>query len=211
MKYELLQALIPLLEEYERSYPQQQQLQHFAVWLARQTASEEQIGHKNSQDSGNEAATIQTRILFLSRYARAYAKKALEHSPLGSIDEYAYLELVAKTNGLTKSDLIYRNRHEKPTGMEIIRRLQASGLIEQTDDPDDKRSKQLHLTETGRQTLEAHAAQMDHVAFLLSANLNGAEKLLLLQILEKLEIFHQLLQAKVKGGDSSVFELPKQE
>ena len=147
----------------------------------------------------------------MSRYARAYAKKALEHSPLGSIDEYAYLELVAKTNGLTKSDLIYRNRHEKPTGMEIIRRLQASGLIEQTDDPDDKRSKQLHLTETGRQTLETHAAQMDHIAFLLSANLNGAEKLLLLQILEKLEIFHQLFQAKVKGGDSSVFELPKQE
>ena len=211
MKYELLQTLLPMLEEYERAYPKQQHLQHFAVWLARQTATEEQISHKSNQDSETEAAAIQTRILFLSRYARAYAKKALEHSPLGSIDEYAYLELVAKTGGMTKSDLIYRNRHEKPTGMEIIRRLQAAGFIEQTDDPDDKRSKQLHLTEAGRQVLDAHAAPMSQVTSLLSGNLNGAEKLLLLQILDKLESFHRLLQAKMKGGNFTVFERPEQE
>ncbi|HOY08225.1 MAG TPA: MarR family transcriptional regulator [Saprospiraceae bacterium] len=203
MKYELLNSLLPFLEEYERTYPKHQHPQHFAVWLARQTSTEEQVANKET-DSGpevTEATEIQRIVLFLNRYMKSYAKKALEVSSLGNLDEYLYLHAVSQAGGLSKSDLIYRNRHEKPTGMEIIRRLLAGGLIAQTDDQEDRRSKQLHITEYGQAALNQVVARMDFVTQLLSGSLNGAEKLLLLQILEKMESFHQLLQAKTKGGD----------
>jgi DNA-binding MarR family transcriptional regulator len=197
MKYELLQSLLPYLEEYERTYPKQQNPQHFAVWLARQASSPEQVAQRGA---GQEGAEIQRLVVFLSRYARSYAKKALENSPLGSMDEFMYLEAVSKSGGLSKSDLIYRNRHEKPTGMEIIRRLLAGGWIAQTDDPEDRRSKQLNITETGSNTLASVADRMYLATELTAGNLNGAEKLLLLQILGKMESFHQLMQARAKNG-----------
>jgi DNA-binding MarR family transcriptional regulator len=201
MKYELLSSLLPFLEEYERTYPKHQHPQHFAVWLARQTSTEEQVSGKDAGTAVTEATDIQRIVLFLNRYMKSYAKKALEVSSLGSLDEYLYLHAVSQSGGLSKSDLIYRNRHEKPTGMEIIRRLLAGGLIKQTDDQEDRRSKQLHITENGQNVLDQVVARIGFVTELLSGSLNGAEKLLLLQILEKMESFHQLLQARTKGGD----------
>ena len=201
MKYELLNSLLPFLEEYERTYPKQQHPQHFAVWLARQTSTEEQVSGREAGTAVTEATDIQRIVLFLNRYMKSYAKKALEVSSLGSLDEYLYLHAVSQAGGLSKSDLIYRNRHEKPTGMEIIRRLLAGGLIGQTDDQEDRRSKQLHITENGQNVLNQVVARIGFVTELLSGSLNGAEKLLLLQILEKMESFHQLLQARTKGGD----------
>ena len=201
MKYELLHSLLPFLDEYERSYPKQQHPQHFAVWLARQTATEEQVAGRDGAPETSKATEIQRIVLFLSRYMKSYAKKALEISTLGSLDEYLYLHAVSQAGGLSKSDPIYHHRHEKPTGMEIIRRLMAGGLIGQTDDPDDRRSKQLHITPDGQNALNEVVTRIDLVTELLSGNLNSAEKMLLLQILEKLESFHQLLQARTKGGD----------
>lgn len=203
MKYELLQTLLPYLEEYERAYPKQQHSQHFAVWLARRTAETEQVtsGKEASRPGGGESAGIPQLLVFLNRYARNYAKKALEGSVLGGMDEYVYLSILSGTGGLTKSDLIYRNRHEKPTGMEIIRRLLTAGLVEQSDDPDDRRSKQLRITDSGREALQKVDVRMNVVWELITGNLNTAEKMLLLQILEKLEAYHQLLLARTKGGN----------
>lgn len=199
MKYELLQTLLPYLEEYERSYPNQERTQHFAVWLARKTAEQEQV--KPSDAGHDEAARIQQLLVYLNRYARNYAKKALEGSVLGGMDEYVYLRILSDTGGMTKSDLIYRNRHEKPTGMEIIRRLLTAELVEQSDDPDDRRSKQLRITASGSNVLNQLSVRMHVVWELVTGNLNSAEKLLMLQILEKLETFHQLLLARTKGGN----------
>lgn len=203
MKYELLQTLLPYLEVYEKAYPKQQNPQHFAVWLARQSANKQQVASRKTSD-GNEksdSAEIGTLLVFLNRYARNYAKKALEGSALGSMDEFVYLAILLEAGAQTKSELIYRNRHEKPTGMEIIRRLLAAGLVVQSDDPNDRRSKQLQITENGQALVKQVVEKMDFVTELLTGNLNSAEKLLLLQILDKLEDFHQFIQAKTKGGD----------
>lgn len=203
MKYELLQTLLPYLEEYERTYPQQAHTQHFGVWLARRAAEEEQVATRSETAAAtpDTSSRIQHLLVFLNRYARGYAKKALDGSVLGGIDEYVYLTVLSETGGLTKSELIYRNRHEKPTGMEIIRRLLTAGLVVQSDDPDDRRSKQLRITEAGRAALEKVGVRMNLVREITTGNLNSAEKLLLLQILEKLESFHQLLLARTRGGD----------
>ena len=203
MKYELLQTLLPYLEAYEKTYPKQQNTQHFAVWLARQSAENQDLTTRETKEGSekSESAEIGTLLVYLNRYARNYAKKALDGSPLGSMDEFVYLAILLESGAQTKSELIYRNRHEKPTGMEIIRRLLLAGFVEQSDDPVDRRSKQLKLTHDGQNVLKQVVERMDFATELLTGNLNNAEKMLLLQILEKMEGFHQFIQAKTKGGD----------
>ena len=203
MKYHLLQSLLPHLEAYERAYPQQHSPQHFAVWLARQTADEQHLAAaRDASGPVHEAPedSISRLLVFLHRYARGYAKKALEGSPLGTMDEYAYLGILLHDGPMTKSELIQRNRHEKPTGMEIIRRLLGMNLVAQSDDPDDRRSKQLRATPEGAVVAGQVSEEMGKVSQLLMGNLNPTEKMLLLQLLERLEQFHQVVQAKMKTG-----------
>lgn len=203
MKYELLQTLLPYLDAYERVYPKQQNPQHFAVWLARQSAAAEQVAlrHGPKVNAQSESVEIGKLLVYLNRYAKNYAKKALDGSLLGGMDEFVYLAILLYEGAITKSELIYRNRHEKPTGMEIIRRLLTAGFVEQSDDPDDRRSKRLLITDAGKAVFGQVVERMDFVSELLTGSLNSAEKMLLLQILEKLEGFHQLVLAKTKGGD----------
>jgi DNA-binding MarR family transcriptional regulator len=202
MKYRLLESLLPQLDAYERAYPQQSNPQHFAVWLARQTAEVQQVAaRRDAAPTGEtENVSIGRLVVFLNRYVKLYARKALENSPLGSVDEFVYLGALLEFGSMTKSDLIQRNRHEKPTGMEIIRRLLAMGFVAQADDPDDRRSKQLSITPAGQAVFFQATERMQVVSQLLTGNLNGAERLLLLQLLEKLETFHQVVLAKTKGG-----------
>lgn len=206
MKYDLLKTLLPYLEAYERSYPMVHNPQHFAVWLARQTTESEQV--VNGENAGSAPNTpdagIGTLLIYLNRYLKGYSRKALENSPLGGMDEFVYLATLLEFGALTKSDLIQRNRHEKPTGMEIIRRLMALGFVTQSNDPDDRRSKRLAVTTEGIAVFKQVAGRMQQVMELTAGNLSSAEKLLLLQILEKLENFHQVILAKTRGADFDV-------
>lgn len=202
MKYDLLQTLLPHLEAYERAYPKGQSARHFAVWLLRQTTDPEELqeGSAGAAEREKTDGAIGKLLIYLNRYIKVYARKALEGSPLGTMDEFVYLVMLTEQGALTKSDLIQRNRHEKPTGMEIIRRLLALGLIAQSDDLDDRRSKRLTITPQGTNVSGQVAGQMAKVSTLLTGNLTMAEKLLLLQLLDKLENFHQLVLAKLKKG-----------
>ena len=203
MKYDLLHNLLPHLEAYERAYPKGHNPQHFAVWLVRQTTDSEPLNEHPAGLAEREKMddSIIRLLTYLNRYVKIYARKALENSPLGTMDEFVYLVMLIEQGPLTKSDLIQRNRHEKPTGMEIIRRLLALGLITQSDDLDDRRSKRLTITTAGAEVSGQVTGQMTKVSTLLTGNLTVAEKLLLLQLLDKLEDFHQLVLAKLKKGD----------
>jgi MarR family transcriptional regulator, lower aerobic nicotinate degradation pathway regulator len=203
MKYQLLESLLPHLEAYERAYPNLQHPQHFAVWLARHTAETEQVAVRDTPLHNHETddVTIGKLLFFLTRYVKSYSRKALENSVLGSMDEFVYIVMLLEYGPLTKSDLIQRNRHEKPTGMEIIRRLLASGLIVQADDPSDRRSKRLSITAAGKTAFVEISRRMDLISGITTGNLNAAEKMLLLQLLEKLEHYHQVVLAKTKGGN----------
>lgn len=199
MKYELLHTLLPYLEAYERAYPKAQGPQHFAVWLLRQTTESDPVpAGESEQAAENTDSGIGKLLVYLNRYRKVYARKALEGSALGTVDEFAYLALLIEQGPLTKSDLIQRNRHEKPTGMEIIRRLLVLGMAVQSDDPDDRRSKRLTITTLGTATAGQVAGQMGKVSTLLTGTLSAAEKMLLLQLLEKLEGFHQLTMARLR-------------
>jgi MarR family transcriptional regulator, lower aerobic nicotinate degradation pathway regulator len=200
MKYGLLNQLLPLLEAFERAFPGEQDPQRFAVWLmAQQPAVEETTPSDIATSRQESEASALVRLLaFLHRYARLYARKGLEATNLGSLEEYAYLDTLRQSGPISKTELIQKNRHEKPTGMEIIRRLLDLGLMLQQDDRDDRRSKLVSLSPQGIELLDTLTETMQKIFRLTTGNLSAVERLQLLQLLEKLERFHQVVQARLK-------------
>jgi DNA-binding MarR family transcriptional regulator len=195
--YPLLHQLIDQLEHFQRAHQGARAVSDFAHWLLREeAASSETTENRRTPEQAFQFVRMNT--LFY-RTARQYARKALEGTPLRSEDEYAYLDLL-KNGPLPKTALIHLNRHEKPTGMDIIRRLVASGLARQSDNPDDGRSQLIHITESGSALVQQLAPRMQFVAELSTGNATEGDMTRSIAFLDELEQFHQLVLAKTKGN-----------
>ncbi|RAJ93102.1 DNA-binding MarR family transcriptional regulator [Larkinella arboricola] len=194
MNYHFLKQLLDYAENFERdvSAPEQQTVASFATWLLNQAA---QPVHNTQQEGAFGQVLpdtlISIMVSYLYRYARLYSKKVIDASPLTTLDDFTYLVILLRKGDLpTKTDLIERNIHEKTTGTEVLRRLLAHGLIEQFDDPNDRRSKRLKLTDRGRAVMLDLMPRMSQVATLVGGNLTDTEKTQLVYLLTKLHQFH---------------------
>jgi DNA-binding MarR family transcriptional regulator len=105
---------------------------------------------------------------------------------------------------MSKSDLIMHNRHEKSTGMEIIKRLIGLRLIAQAEDPADKRSKILSLTAEGLKEVGQSYARVNIAYHLITGNLSDTDKMALNRLLGRLELYHQVLAAKTRNESFEV-------
>ncbi len=201
MNYALLQQLIADCAQYEQDNGQPADMPQFARWLANKYDPLENVNMVSTAVEGESTEVVIGRIVFfLTRYAKIYAKKALEGSVLSSIDEFIYLAaLLHYQKGLSKSELIRYNRHEKPTGMEIIRRLIALGLVAQAPSEMDKRSTVLAITEAGKAVVFPLFDKMSVVSKVIVGDLGAKEQLQLVALLEQLEHFHQGLLGSLKG------------
>lgn len=202
MNYALLQQLITECAQYEQTNGQQADMPQFARWLANKYDPLEHVNMEASTavEGASTEVVIGRIVFFLTRYAKIYAKKALEGSVLSSIDEFVYLAaLLHYQKGLSKSELIRYNRHEKPTGMEIIRRLIALGLVAQAPSEMDKRSTVLAITEAGKAAIFPLFDKMSVVSKVIVGDLGVKEQLQLAGLLEQLEHFHQGLLGSLKG------------
>lgn len=194
MNYNLLKQLISQAEAFERETPAEAQptVADFAIWLVNQYTL------PPASKGGNLPATtdsvdIHIGILtaFLYRYTRLYSKKVLDKTLLTTLDDFTYLIMLLEDPiAPTKTALIERNIHEKTTGIEVLRRLLNNGLVEQFDDPDDRRSKRLKLTDRGRQEIRSLIPPMSQVAALVGGDLTPDEKGQLMGLLTKLHLFH---------------------
>ena len=203
MDIQFIKKLLDEADRFSKETGGEADLARFGAWLQGQRRP----AHKSAAlpaapVSGGE--TTESRIgkllVFLNRYAKAYTKKLLEGSMLSSSDEFVFLISLLNYGKMTKTELIEASRLEKPTGMEVLRRLLALGLVAQEGHDTDKRSKNIQLTEAGREALFACLARFDQLALLLSGNLDDAEKNELLRLLQKLEDFHLPLHTMRRGA-----------
>lgn len=134
----------------------------------------------------------------LARFADMYTKKVLEHLPLSNTDDIVYLMILDRHDSPRKSELIQQGLSEFSTGVEIIRRLLHAGLVEELPDPEDRRSKRIRLTDTGRSLLYEIYPKMGAVADIVAGSLQEQEKDLLIQILGRLDGLHQEAYQTVK-------------
>ena len=150
---------------------------------------------KNEKMAQDQAFQLDNNIgklfVYMSRYAKSYIKKALDGTPLLTAEDFTALAILLTHDNLSKSELIHHNLQEKTSGMEVIRRLLAAGLIQQWDDEKDKRSRQIAITDQGKQLLYNVFEDMNDVGKMISGNLTVSEKLTLGYLLQKLEDFHQ--------------------
>ncbi len=199
MPYDFLKELIIFTEQYEADIDGKvtPTAKDFAVWLFNKTKSHRsediRMGDAPYEEveNGNKIETeISILIVNMYRYARVYSKKALENTPLQTVDEFGYLATLLTYNCLKKTELIAKNIHEKPTGMEIIKRLLQNGLIDQFDDEQDKRSKLVRLNDKGKYLLYSIFDKMGKVSDIVTGDLERDEKIQLLYFLKKLDRFH---------------------
>jgi MarR family transcriptional regulator, lower aerobic nicotinate degradation pathway regulator len=212
---DFLKQLIDAAEQYSGtlSSPESADLGQFAVWMqskAPNIISVDPSGHKQ-QGSETIDSSIAKYITFLSRYAKLYTKRLLEGQILQSIDEFVMLITLLKREAVTKSELLEMCRIEKPTGMEILRRLSLLQLIAQRNHDSDKRSQLIMLTPQGRDALFSVIGRFDALALLMTGNLTDTEKLELKRLLEKLELYHTPLRIAAKRGNWEEIERMRKE
>lgn len=199
--YSLLKELLNLLETYENEAEGREvSVVSFSVWLNQHLSypspvmvmKEKRMGMENIEDE--QAETVMTMLIsYLYRYAKNYSKKALEGTPLSTIDEFTFLATLSYRGSLTKTELINLHLLEITSGIEVIKRLTKAGLMESFSDQNDKRSKRMKLTHEGKRVLNTVMGKMDEVAHIVSGNLSGEERNQLLPLLHKLNDFHAVI------------------
>jgi MarR family transcriptional regulator, lower aerobic nicotinate degradation pathway regulator len=202
MNFSFIKQLIGAAEQFAEQYPGNTDMARFARWLQEQINEQPMpVAPPVDPASGETLDSVLVKLLiYLNRYAKMYSKKALEGTLLGSVDEFVFLIYLENMGQATKMELIEMARLEKPTGMEIVRRLLKMGFITQEKHATDQRSKSIRITPQGQAALFSSFEKMGQVSHLVAGNLRLPEKMHLLQLLQQLEDFHRPIRQEFKNA-----------
>lgn len=198
MNYNLIKKVLDLVEQFEvennlTSYPENS-LEDFKRWIVINYNSGNIDNEPNweGKENGRSAeSVINTLIVHMNRYAKSYSKSAIFGSDFSTQEDFIYLINLKAFGEMTKMDLIKKNVHEKPAGMQIINRLIGQGWVDQTASEIDKRSKVLKISDNGLQVLESQMDKIRKATKIVTGNLTQNEKMELIRLLNKLNDFHQ--------------------
>lgn len=199
MKYLLINQVIELVAQYEseNSQPQNQNIEHFKHWVAKAYLAGEakatDIDWEGKSTGRSIESVIATSLVHLNRYAKIYSKSAILNSEFTTQDDFIYLIVLQAYGAMGKMELIRKNIHDKPVGMQIIKRLVDRKWVHQTDSKVDKRSKVIEISELGKKALAKQMNAIRSATQIVSGNLNPAEKHQLIELLEKLTQFHEAI------------------
>jgi DNA-binding MarR family transcriptional regulator len=180
-------------------------LEELGAWMMHEKSSlgipTSDLVHEAAQQADTLESRIARYIVYMYRFARGYGKKLLHQHPLSSIDDVPYLLMLLYQGPATKMELIHANLHEKTTGMEIIKRLQKLGFMEQHPDPRDGRQRMMRLTDSGRSLCISLLRDLQDFGMLVNGNLTLTEKHQLMHLLQKLYGFHLRIHEQEKHRD----------
>lgn len=168
----------------------------FAQWIIdNETNSQFSTSTKKTKNLvvNNIEEEISRLLVLMYRYAKVHLKTYLSDFPELIQEDFTYLYALKRVGSLTKTQLIETNVHEKTSGLEVIRRLIAHGLVKESIDKIDKRSKRLVITPKGDKAFWSIKAVTNKVAKLITGKLTKEEKLQFYHILRKLDAFHHPL------------------
>lgn len=200
MNYTLLKELLEAVQQFENEIdkPEEATLQQFGRFLAinQQTIVkdfEELPPEIDAMQEYQLNILINIMVVHLYRYAKAYSRQLQKLPDDISLEEFGYLVSLQDSGSISQTKLIELNIHEKTSGIEIVKRLIKRELLESVDNPDDKRSKLIRLTDKGLEAINTFLPRMTGLAKVVVADLDFGQKLNLLGILEHLHRFHNPL------------------
>lgn len=195
MDFDLLTDVIEHFKQYQLATPagKKSSMNDFGLWLNQQRyITDKPVDSSHTEMIGTNEVEVEIGklLVFLNRYAKLLIKKGLQDFPELVNEDFTYLYSLMGCESMTKMQLIEKNVHEKPTGLEVIKRLLRHKIIGERDDEEDKRSKRVFLTEKGKGIFFQTLSQMGEVSKLISGNLTASEKIQLFNLLKKLDDFH---------------------
>jgi DNA-binding MarR family transcriptional regulator len=203
MNYQLVKDLIDLAEEFERfnseSGNYSTDIKGFKKWVIdiyKDERSQNEPGWEGKLLGRSPESIISSLIVHMNRFGKSYFKSAIHGSEFSTQDDVIYLIVLKFSPKISKMDLIKKNVHEKPAGMQIINRLMANEWIEQTDSEIDKRSKLISITKKGLQALDRVMKKIRQATDIVAGDLMYEEKMELIRLLNKLNDFHQPIYDK---------------
>lgn len=214
MDFDLLTEIVDSFKTYqfELKNNKRSTLIDFATWIQDHNyplVNAEFSIQKNADWQQEIEVGISRLLVHLYRYAKIHIRNSMSDFPELVSEDFTYLYTLQRFGSMTKTQLIERNIHEKPTGIEIIKRLLKHKLIMEAVDENDKRSKQLTITKLGEKTFYKTKDITTDIAKLVSGNLNQIEKQTLFQLLKKLDHFHNpiFLTKESKSANTLLIEL----
>lgn len=196
MNYGLIKGVLDLVQEFEvetnNNNHFETSVEGFKNWISTNNNTIVNEPNWEGKENGRSAeSVINTLIVHLNRYAKSYSKSAIVGSDFSTQEDFIYLINLKAFGEMSKMDLIKKNVHEKPVGMQIINRLINQGWIEQRNSKTDKRSKVISISETGLQALGNQMDKIRQATSIVTGNLSQNEKMELIRLLNKLDDFHQ--------------------
>lgn len=196
MNYGLIKDVLDLVQEFEietnNNSHFETSVEGFKNWISTNNNTIVNEPNWEGKENGRSAeSVINTLIVHMNRYAKSYSKSAIVGSDFSTQEDFIYLINLKAFGEMSKMDLIKKNVHEKPVGMQIINRLINQGWIEQRNSKTDKRSKVISISKTGIEALENQMDKIRQATSIVTGNLSQNEKMELIRLLQKLDDFHQ--------------------
>lgn len=197
MNYSLAKDAIQLLEQFDSENKNSQyssDIEGFKNWIYHQQnkikPSERNIIWEGKENGRSPESVISTLLIHLNRYAKTYSKSAIAGSEFSTQEEFIYLINLQSFGEMTKTELIKKNIQDKPVGNLIINRLIKNDWVKQVDSKTDKRTKVISITQKGIDVLENQMKNIRNATKIVSGNLSEDEKYTLIELLNKLDHFH---------------------
>jgi DNA-binding MarR family transcriptional regulator len=190
--FEIIQKLVGWVDQFTQDQDKKEiSIEDFLVWLNSRVFSDNHT-HIDHHDKDQVNMELSFLLIMQNRHFKSYAKKALVDSALSSPDTFSFLYHLSLVDSYRKMELIRMHMLEAPSGIEVLKRLLAKGLIEEFDDPDDKRAKRIKISIKGKEELEASLPAMQQVFKQMTAEMSLSEKLHFISALRDINDYHVL-------------------
>lgn len=196
MNYELIRDILTLVESFEtknQAGDYSSNVDGFCQWIkySKSDKVQPEIEWEGKINGRSVESVISTLLVHMNKYAKNYSRSAIYDSKFSTQDEFIYLITLNSFGAMSKTELIRRNKMDKPTGIQIINRIIKCEWVTQVDSTKDKRSKILEITEEGKAYLEFKMDDIRKASKIVTADLTDNEKHELARLLTKMDKFHQ--------------------
>lgn len=128
-----------------------------------------------------------------------YAQEAVRSVGLKRPGDFYFLGYIAQMENPRKTEVIYNNICELSTGLAILESLKTQGYIEEHEDPDDKRSKRIRITDSGTQLLFQCYDRFGKIGEMMFGDIAPEDLELCVQLIRSVDARHMALWQFYKG------------
>jgi DNA-binding MarR family transcriptional regulator len=200
-------SIVPLVEQWEAFVKAKAgtTVDDFAKWVLEKEKTENKTAItttpffdpllKEAQLQGDYPAIPTSQglavhiVIRLFKAIRFYFKPTLQRHGFKSLEEFLFLATLSWKDNISKKTLCRTNMTDIPTGIDIIKRLIQQGLVDELENPGDKREKLLSATALGKQKLFQLFADPEETADVM-ADMKTEERLVFMRMIDRLNNFH---------------------